>query len=217
MSNGSWESIYVEQGRVQVEVLDTVVEACNLFLNRGYKRILDFGCGTGRHTYYLADKGFEVHACDISEAGVDITRNLIKEAGLTNVTYSIQNLYGMTLAEESYDGIICIWVQGHGYKKEMETGVRELHRVLKTGGTVVTDFVKVEDSTYGGGEEIAPDTFVGGRPGEEGIAHYYTTKNELLTMFEMFKEVSLTDKTYRFSDDSGKTHEIIAVVVVAKK
>lgn len=217
MSNGSWESIYVNQGRVQVEVLDSVVEAAKLFADRGHKRVLDLGCGTGRHTYFLADKGFNVHACDISEAGLQITKGLIEEAGLDNVDYSIQNMYDLTLEGNSFEAILCIWVQGHGYRKDIIDGINELYRILEPGGTVVTDFVTVNDETYGVGDEIAPDTFVGGRPGEEGIAHYYTTKEELRELFSDFSELKLEDKVYTFKDDTDKKYRIVAVVVEARK
>lgn len=217
MSNGSWESIYVNQGRVQVDVLDSVVEASKQFSDKGYKRVLDLGCGTGRHTYFLADKGFDVHACDISEAGVNITKKLIGDADLTNVDYSIQNMYDLTFKDGSFEAVLCIWVQGHGYREEIISGINELHRILKQGGTVVTDFVTVDDETYGLGEEIAADTFVGGREGEEGIVHYYTSKDELCEFFAAFEEVKLTDKVYTFTDDSSKAYRIVAVVVEARK
>ena len=217
MNNGSWEKIYVEQGSVQIDVLDSVVEASNLFFERRYDYILDLGCGTGRHTYYLADKGFRVHACDISEVGLEITKKLLSDAGLNNVEFSLQNMYGLKFDDNYFDGILCMWVQGHGVKEEIIRGVNELYRVMKQGGTVVTDFVTVEDATYGVGEEIAPDTFVGGRPGEEGIPHYYTTKDELRIMFSEFSELNLIDKIYRFSDDFGKEYRIDAVIVEATK
>ena len=84
-------------------------------------------------------------------------------------------------------------------------------------GVVGTDFVTTEDSTYGIGKEIAPKTFVGGRPGEENIPHYYTTREELEDMFKNFANVVLRDKVYRFNDKNGNEHKIITIFVEAQK
>lgn len=215
--SGSWERIYTEQGRVQLDILDTALEARDLFLRRGHEKVLDLGCGTGRHTLMLSDAGLKVHACDISETGLEITRKLMEETGFHEVEYSLQDMYDLTLQDEMFDAILCIWVQGHGVRDQVQKGIGEAFRILRSGGTFFTDFVIREDVTYGVGEEIAPDTFVGGRPGEEGIPHYYTTEDELREFFHMFSQVETKPKIYRFHDDEGNEHVIEAVVVVATK
>ena len=95
--NGSWERIYTKHGRVQLDVLDTAIQAADIFNKNGFKNILDLGCGTGRHTLLLADRGFNVHACDISKSGIKMTRELIDNSGLSNVSYSIQDMYNLNL------------------------------------------------------------------------------------------------------------------------
>ncbi|QSF43053.1 class I SAM-dependent methyltransferase [Paenibacillus tianjinensis] len=217
MKNGSWEAIYVEQGKTQIDVLDTVVEAAQRFTDNGCTSILDLGCGTGRHTLFLADQGFHIHASDLSPTGVQLTRQLVDQCGAYDVEYSVQNMYAMTLEDQRFDGVLCIWVQGHGVREDIRQGIHEIHRVLKKGGTVVTDFVTTEDPTYGIGEEIDKNTFVGGRPGEEDIPHYYTTREELETLFAEFSEVELADKVYEFTDMHGNEHKIVAILVTAKK
>jgi ubiquinone/menaquinone biosynthesis C-methylase UbiE len=215
--NGSWEKIYTKHGRVQLDVLDTVIQAADIFRKNGLKNILDLGCGTGRHTLLLADRGFTVHACDISETGLKMTQELIEKSGLSNVSYSIQDMYNLSIDSDTLDGILCIWAQGHGVREEIAKGIQEAYRVLLEGGIFFTDFVTKDDITYGIGDEIAPDTYVGGRPEEEGIPHYYTYVEELKELFEMFTEVTIMDKIYRFNENCGATHEIIAAVVIAKK
>ncbi|HEX4979067.1 MAG TPA: class I SAM-dependent methyltransferase [Acidimicrobiales bacterium] len=45
-----------------------------LGLEAGVHRILDVGCGPGRHAHAFARRGFEVHGVDISDTFVDLAR-----------------------------------------------------------------------------------------------------------------------------------------------
>jgi len=45
-------------------------------------KVLDFGCGTGRHTVYLANMGFEVYGFDRSEAAIGRARLELAKHGL---------------------------------------------------------------------------------------------------------------------------------------
>lgn len=217
MSNGSWEKIYSEQGEVQTEVLNTVVEAVEAFNRNGYKDVLDLGCGTGRNTVYLAEKGFNVKACDLSETGLEMTKKKAEGLGFHDIKYSVQNMTNLSYSDEVFDAVLCVWVQGHGTRREVQMGIDESYRVIKDNGMVVSDFVTIDDVTYGVGEEIEKNTYVGGRPGEEGIAHYYTTQEELEKMFGQFSNVDIYSRTYKFNDQQGQEHVIDAVVVRARK
>ena len=69
MQARDWERIYQQSGDLKFKVLPKIVRASKLFKERGYKKILDLGCGTGKHSIFLARKGFSVYATDISETG----------------------------------------------------------------------------------------------------------------------------------------------------
>ena len=49
---------------------------------RGAKRVLDLGCGVGRHALLLAEHGFNVKALDGSPAGLAVVRETAAERGL---------------------------------------------------------------------------------------------------------------------------------------
>ncbi|MDM5264604.1 methyltransferase domain-containing protein [Sulfurovum sp. XTW-4] len=64
---------------------------------------LDIACGMGRHSRYLASKGFEVDALDISSVAIDQLQNIphIHAKEVDFDTY--------TLPKEKYDLIICTY------------------------------------------------------------------------------------------------------------
>ena len=49
--------------------VDFLIEVLDL---RPGQRVLDVGCGPGRHAYALAEKGIAVHGVDISRTFIDL-------------------------------------------------------------------------------------------------------------------------------------------------
>ncbi|HUF12648.1 MAG TPA: methyltransferase domain-containing protein [Longimicrobiales bacterium] len=99
-----WEESYADAehetfGAASSEVVDLVGR-----LPPG-ARVLDAGCGDGRHALYLARAGFEVDAFDLSERGVAKLRQRAGSDGL-NVTTWVQDLRTVQLAAR-YDLIVC--------------------------------------------------------------------------------------------------------------
>jgi len=43
------------------------------------KKILDLGCGTGRHVIALAKRGFEVYGIDTAKKALNLTKERLKE------------------------------------------------------------------------------------------------------------------------------------------
>jgi len=175
------------------------------------------GCGTGRHTMYLSDQGFSLYACDISKKGLVLAKKNAKKVKNNGIKFSVQDMYSMKYKNNTFDGVLCIWVQGHGFKDQVQQGIDEIYRVLNPEGIVITDFVTIDDPTYGVGEQIALNTFIGGREGEENIPHYYTTKNELKEMFSKYSSIDIQNKNYIFHDYKNTEHKIVSAIVTAIK
>jgi SAM-dependent methyltransferase len=51
------------------------------------QRILDMGCGTGRHALELARRGYHVTGVDLSDGMLDQARKITQAEGLTTVTF----------------------------------------------------------------------------------------------------------------------------------
>lgn len=212
-----WDRIYKDQGEVQFDVLPTVIVAADVFKKYGCKTIMDLGCGTGRHSIYLAKQGFKVYATDISETGLKITKSKAEKLNLSNIEVKRHDMRDIPFADNSFDGILCVWTTGHGTLDDSRKSTNEMHRVLKANGIAVIDYVSIYDGNYGKGKEIEKDTFINNVEGEEDIPHHYSTIEELKELYSSFSHTEITPTDYHFSDDYGGKHTIKAFVVMSIK
>jgi ubiquinone/menaquinone biosynthesis C-methylase UbiE len=212
-----WDNIYKEQGEVQSEILPTAKIAADIFKRSDCKRIMDLGCGTGRHTIYLEEQGFYVYATDISETGLEYTKSKATKLNLNNIEFKQHDMREIPYDDNSFDGILCVWTTGHGTLEYCGKNVSEIYRVLKPNGIVVVDYVSTADENYGKGEEIEKNTFINNVEGEENIPHHYSTIQELRELYRNFSNLEITPIDYYFFDGYGGKHTIKAFVVIEVK
>lgn len=85
-------------------------------------KVLDVGAGAGVHALYLQQKGFDVHALEISE----IACNIMKERGVQQVVH--QDFYA--LQGQKYDTLLFL-MNGIGISKTLD-GFKELLKHAKS-------------------------------------------------------------------------------------
>ena len=95
---------------------------------------LDVGCGAGQLVPVLAKKGYEVHAIDVSEEMVDLSRRL---AGEENIKADVQvgDCENLEYPDNFFDVYVAMGVIE--YMDEDLPMLQEIHRVLKTGGIAI--------------------------------------------------------------------------------
>lgn len=106
------------------------------------KRVLDLGCGIGRFTEFLQSRGAEV-------TGVDFCEDMLSlYTGCEKVCTSVNKL---PFEDKSFDVILSVWTLQHLTIKLLIETVKELDRILVTGGTVYI----IEQVSEDGYDEIA--------------------------------------------------------------
>jgi SAM-dependent methyltransferase/uncharacterized protein YbaR (Trm112 family) len=95
------------------------------------KRVMDAGCGNGRHAYYAARNGAEVWAVDLG-AAIEVARR--NTAGMKSVYVIQADLQNLPFKFESFDFIYSIGVLHH--LENPEEAFRNLLKYLKPGGIV---------------------------------------------------------------------------------
>jgi demethylmenaquinone methyltransferase/2-methoxy-6-polyprenyl-1,4-benzoquinol methylase len=101
--------------------------------------VLEIGCGSGFFTPAAAsmvgDDGV-LHSIDLHPAAVAETSKKVNELGLTNVTVTQANAEDTHLADASFDLILLYGVIPAPGVISLERLTREIHRLLKPGGTL---------------------------------------------------------------------------------
>lgn len=70
-------------------------------------RVLDVACGTGHHAIWLAQAGFRVEACDLSEDMLSLARQNASEAGV-DIDFFAADMTALPPHRGLYDGIVCV-------------------------------------------------------------------------------------------------------------
>jgi SAM-dependent methyltransferase len=102
-------------GRIQAFTAGTEQEVGFLADALGFEpgdRILDVGCGPGRHALALARRGFEVVGVDRSVDFIDLARAAAAEEGLP-VTFEVGDVRALRFAA-AFDAAICLCQGGFG-------------------------------------------------------------------------------------------------------
>jgi 2-polyprenyl-3-methyl-5-hydroxy-6-metoxy-1,4-benzoquinol methylase len=160
---------------------------------RGLRRVLDLGCGIGRHAHYLAAQGFQCVGVDASDAGLSYARERAAADGLT-IDYQTGTFYDLPFGEGSFDVVIAWNVLYHGDGDVAARGIDGIRRVLVPGGLYVGSMLSTRNAGYGRGREVRPGTFVvDGDPGDKGHPHFYCDGQTLVALHRGFEIFDVRD------------------------
>ena len=188
-----WEGAYKEKGEIQTWVSDIVKESVELLKERAVKKILDIGFGTGRHSIFLAEKGFDVYGIDVSKTGKGITENKAKEKNL-NIHLKIADMQNMPFKDNFFDAIIAIYALQHNTLAGLKRTISELERVLKPKGILIATLISTKDPRYGTGKEFEPNTFTSLEdPTESDVPHHFSDEKEVRKLFSKFDLIKLKE------------------------
>jgi cyclopropane fatty-acyl-phospholipid synthase-like methyltransferase len=130
-------------------------------LDRG-RPVLDLGAGQGRNTFYVARRGFEVHALDPSSTAVETIERVAAERGLS-VRGVCSGFDAFDAEPQSYGGVMVFGLLQILRWDAIELLVRKLETWTATGGLVWVTAFGTGDPAYGGyrdaGEEIGRNSF----------------------------------------------------------
>lgn len=152
--------------------------------------ILDLGCGSGRHIFFLSNEGYQVSGIDFSKPCVDYVNSMLDKM---NIDGRVQegSVTSLPYPDNSFDGIICHGVLLYLCQSDIVRSIQEIHRTLKAGGKALVVVRQIQDLRYGKGNEIEPNTFrmTDNGTNEEGMLMHFFSIEEVHDLFVNFSEV----------------------------
>lgn len=108
-------------------------------------KILDLGCGNGRHAIELASRGMIVTGVDYLSGPIDEANKLLKETDYDNLNFILGDCRSICL-EEEYDLVICVYDVIGTYVDNSEN-MKILHNIynhMKKGGRAIISVMNMD-------------------------------------------------------------------------
>ncbi len=116
-------------------------EQVNLLLKKygkDVKRIINFGCGTGKHDMELTGMGYQCMGIDMSQMMIDIARE--NTSGRENIDFSVADIRQYKTSAQ-YDAVISLFhvMSYQNTNEDILKAFRSARAALSTGGTFLFD------------------------------------------------------------------------------
>lgn len=108
----------------------------------GRRQILDCAAGTGIYSFYLADRGHEVTATDITPRHIEVIRKRLEREGRQMETAVMDATDMSAFGDEIFDVVLNMGPFYHLLEQEQrDRCMAESLRVLKRGGLIFTAYI----------------------------------------------------------------------------
>ncbi len=217
MNKTNWDSYWGEEKKLEYwqKPDESILKLIKEFDPKQTK-VLDLGCGIGRHAIVFAQNGFDVVALDSSEEGLKELKEEIK-----NHRFKIKIVLGDYLEtifeKESFDIIISYNVIYHGIRDDFKKAVKICKDYLKPKGTLFFTCPSRDDGKYGSGEKVASNTYRSLNSVHPGDIHYFSDEKDIEEFIYGMKLISLKKNEHYWENKGEKQFSSYWEVVAIKE
>lgn len=184
-----WNRILTDEIYSPEEPDELVVQFLQKLRKRGNPRILDLGCGRGRHVLHIAREGLEAHGADASNKGLELTKQKLGSSLDAHVVKC--DMKRLPYVGSCFIAVISLRTIYHQNLRGVQETISEINRVLSSDGAVLVDFLSKRTYSFAKGLKVEKDTYMEEDGPEQGVVHHFTDRKELEQSFRSFKRVSI--------------------------
>lgn len=135
-----WDTMFRERGKIFKKHQEDIPKVIKLLKKKGAEKVLDLGCGSGRHSVYLVKHGFDVYGIDITKFGIEIAKDWLKKERL-KANLKIGDIYQkLPYPDNFFDAIISTQTLHHARIERIRKLIGEMERILKPAGLIFITF-----------------------------------------------------------------------------
>ena len=180
MESVSWNWAAVQERAMWEEPAEESHYLAYRWKRDGRRRVLDLGCGLGRHSLLLARAGLAVDAYDLS---ADAVREVESRARADRLDLRVRHgdMHDLPYEDGTFDCVVAFHVIYHTDRPGLERILSEIRRVLAPGGELFVTLNSAAspqlcDPRF---RRIAANMVVKTEGAEAGIPHIYLTEAEV--------------------------------------
>ncbi len=163
------------------------------FKRQKVKTVLDFACGMGRNTVYLAGKGFDLYGFDQFSSVINETAKNLKKKRLRAQLKTLDMTKRLPYEDDFFDAVIIIRALYHAKLKTINKVAKDVVRAVKPGGYIYIESWQKFDRTTMTAKTAEKGTYVYGK------GHYHMfSKSELKSLFPNCRLLSFSFKNRKF-------------------
>lgn len=204
MTSNVWENYWNDQDnwdwwkKPAPEVLDLIRSVSPI----ERPRVLDLGCGLGRHAIAFALAQYSVTATDASPTAIQHLNEWAHSLQLSIET-QVCEVLTETLPSDTFDVVLSYNVIYHGSREQFAQAIQQVRKLLKRKGIFFFTCPSRQDGKHGLGERVAPHTYRCSKSVTPGDIHYFAGQEDLAELLVGFRTIACW-KSEGYWDNRGE-------------
>jgi tellurite methyltransferase len=203
-----WNSLFTEKENRWEKTYEDVVSLFGSKSQNSNSKVLDLGCGAGRHLQYLEKLQLKTIGMDISRVGLDFSQKRLIEENLPARLVQADMAIPFPFRDNCFDYVISIHVIFHNIRQKVQFTLAEIKRTMKPDAVALLTFNSTLSSRFGSGVEIEKDTWIPELGIDKGIPHHFSTLEDVVDLMSEFKVLNIRFEE-KPKDESTSCHWVV--------